>query len=88
VTTESESGITAPAAPEADYYVTVADRTLRFTSALNVDGTFSVVNTAGATLLHGAIAPEISLASLPAGIYVLTWTDATATTRSAKFSLR
>jgi hypothetical protein len=88
VTTDPESGISAPAAPASDYYVTVADRTLRFTSALNVDGSFSVINTAGATLLHGAIAPEISLASLPAGIYVLTWTDTTATTRSAKFTLR
>lgn len=70
----------------SEYSVTYspAESLIRFNGP-DIRGTWRIYTTAGVQLLNGDIAPEINVAQLPAGLHILTWTDATGRTRSTKF---
>lgn len=77
-------------ATDGQYLVSLIGTTLCFTGTDGGRpcGTWAVLSTSGATLLSGAIAPQVSLQSLaPGAVYLLHWTDGAGTPRSLKFTL-
>ena len=78
-----QSGIEAPEV--ADYYVTVRDGQLLFSSLEAVSGTWEVYGVNGALVAAGQVAPVVEL-GLPKGAYVLRWTIGDQP-RTAKFVL-
>lgn len=68
-----------------NYYVTVSNGKIKFSSVSTLEGSYVIYSTSGAVAARGAITPEITPA-LGNGTYILTWTIG-GKTRSAKFSL-
>lgn len=82
------SGINAPSADEADYQLTwsPSQRTIYFRGTTLPQGTVTLTDLGGRIMLNAPIAPEIPLRAIPAGVYLLAWSDGSRT-RTVKITI-
>ncbi len=71
----------------SNYYVTVRNGMLKFSSVETLAGTYIVYNVAGMPVAVGNVAPAIDLGNLASGTYILKWTIGSSAPHSAKFIL-
>lgn len=84
---QPENGIFQTSAPQYSVSYSAASATIRF-NGIGLAGTWAVFTPSGAKVLAGNIAPEVSVASLAAGVYILRWTDSTLIPRTVKFLIQ